>query len=190
MNLANYDGRFDCSSLVDDNFVSLLLRLLFVLLSDVLFGRWLVPSKGNVQLAKSSKGRHSWSKEHKRYDQPAMKNMRNANNSRRDINCHWRAPPSSGVALPWRVFAITKWKYISSSAEMYFISNLFYYQIMNWDWYGVVIHIHLPAITWIVARLPLSEAGDVILLTLLALEGRRESGPWSAVANGDWKRQF
>ena len=49
-----------------------------------------------------------------------------------------------------------------------------------------VIHIHLPAITWIVALLPLSEAGDVILLTLLALEGRRESGPWSAVANGDW----
>ena len=66
------------------------------------------------------------------------------------------------------------------------------YQIyfMNWDWYGVGIHIHLPAITWIVARLPLSEAGDVILLTLLALEGRRESGPWSAVANGDWKKQF
>ena len=67
-----------------------------------------------------------------------------------------------------------------------YTSYQIYFIVKNWDWYGVGIHIHLPAITWIVARLPLSEAGDVILLTLLALEGRRESGPWSAVANGDW----
>ena len=70
------------------------------------------------------------------------------------------------------------------------VLNIFHKKSINWDWFGVGIHIHLPAITWIVARLPLSEAGDVILLTLLALEGRRESVPWSVVAKGDWKKQF
>ena len=46
-------------------------------------------------------------------------------------------------------------------------------------------HIHLPAIAGMVACLPLSEAGDVILLTLLALEGRRDPDSFSDVTNGD-----
>ena len=153
MQLVNYDGRLDCSSSVRDNFVSSLVKFLFVLLVDIeLFGRWFVPIKGNVQLAKSSNGRHSWSKEHKRYDQPAMKNIRKANNSRRDINCHWRAPPSSGVALPCRVFAIEK---ICNDKICSNVTNLFVKEndSLEWHEYALTTFTYQPLHEWWLAYL-------------------------------------
>ena len=50
------------------------------------------------------------------------------------------------------------------------------YYILSTDWGEYFYYIHLPAIKCMVARLPRS-IGDVILLALLALEGRGESGP-------------
>ena len=56
------------------------------------------------------------------------------------------------------------------------ITILHIYLFVPTDWVEYFYHIHLPAITCMVVCLPLS-IGDVILLTLLALEGRRDSGP-------------
>ena len=92
------------SGVINSGSLWMKLLLWFVPLFVLFLTRRFVPGEVIVQFAKSSKGRHSWSSEHNKYDQPAMKMIRNANNSRREINCHWRPAPFSGVALPCRVF--------------------------------------------------------------------------------------
>ena len=89
-----------------------------------------------------------------------MNVIRNANNSRREINCHCPPTPLSGVSLSC----------LSSPVNGYNIKYAYYQLYINTN---NTLFFEVSKFLWIDLCLPMS-IGEVILLTLLALEGRRE----------------
>ena len=92
-----------------------------------------------------------------------MNVIRNANNSRREINCHCPPTPLSGVSFSC----------LSSPVNGYNIKCAYYQLFINTSKTITTLFFEVSKFLSIDLCLPMS-IGEVILLTLLALEGRRE----------------
>ena len=111
-----------------------------------------------------------------------MNVIRNANNSRREINCHCPPTPLSGVSLSCLSSPVNGYNIKCAYYQLYINTNETTYSIV------IIIFFEVSKFLSIDLCLPMS-IGEVILLTLLAFEGRRESEFFPGGDCGDYKHK-